>query len=99
MRARSFRRGPGPRRAAELFRRPAGIGARIRPAGDRARAASGGCGGRVDPQRRQAARRGAQLVVQPAADRKSVVWGKWVSGRVDRGGRRIIKKKKTDKIL
>src|SRR3546814_14970649 len=28
-------------------------------------------------------------------DRKSFVWGKSVSGRVDRGGRRIIKKKKT----
>src|SRR3546814_17974179 len=27
-------------------------------------------------------------------DRKSVVWGKSVSGRVDLGGRRIIKKKK-----
>src|SRR3546814_20435020 len=27
-------------------------------------------------------------------DRKSVVWGKRVAGGVDRGGRRIIKKKK-----
>src|SRR3546814_18978568 len=32
---------------------------------------------------------------QGAADRKSVVKGKRVSGRVDRGGRRIINKKKT----
>src|SRR3546814_18280735 len=30
-----------------------------------------------------------------AIDRKSVVWGKSVSVRVDFGGRRIIKKKKT----
>src|SRR3546814_13341902 len=30
-----------------------------------------------------------------APDRKSVVWGKSVSVRVDLGGRRIIKKKKT----
>src|SRR3546814_20425154 len=32
------------------------------------------------------------------ADRKSVVWGKSVSGRVDLGGRRIMKKKKLNKI-
>src|SRR3546814_17772622 len=32
------------------------------------------------------------------ADRKSVVSGKSVSGRVDLGGRRIIKKKKNQKI-
>src|SRR3546814_16534494 len=31
----------------------------------------------------------------PLADRKSVVWGKSVSVRVDLGGRRIIKKKKS----
>src|SRR3546814_11756743 len=31
------------------------------------------------------------------ADRKSVVWGKSVSVRVDLGGRRIIKKKKQKK--
>src|SRR3546814_8585990 len=31
-------------------------------------------------------------------DRKSVVEGKSVSGRVDLGGRRIIKKKNTDKV-
>src|SRR3546814_14010207 len=31
-------------------------------------------------------------------DRKSVVKGKSVSGRVDLGGRRILKKKKIDKI-
>src|SRR3546814_19225251 len=31
---------------------------------------------------------------QSAVDRKSVVWGKSVAGRVDSGGRRIIKKKK-----
>src|SRR3546814_16592186 len=30
----------------------------------------------------------------PFSDRKSVVWGKSVSVRVDLGGRRIIKKKK-----
>src|SRR3546814_20791238 len=29
-----------------------------------------------------------------APDRKSVVWGKWVSVRFDAGGRRAIKKKK-----
>src|SRR3546814_17922117 len=33
-------------------------------------------------------------VVPGWQDRKSVVWGKSVSGRVDLGGRRIIKKKK-----
>src|SRR3546814_16698721 len=33
----------------------------------------------------------------PYADRKSVVWGKSVSVRVDLGGRRIIKKKKKKK--
>src|SRR3546814_11964455 len=32
-----------------------------------------------------------------AVDRKSVVWGKSVSVRVDLGGRRIIKKKKTNR--
>src|SRR3546814_20966854 len=32
----------------------------------------------------------------PRADRKSVVWGKSVSVRVDLGGRRRIQKKKTD---
>src|SRR3546814_15904492 len=30
-------------------------------------------------------------------ERKSVVWGKSVSGRVTRGGRRILKKKHKDK--
>src|SRR3546814_16298133 len=36
---------------------------------------------------------------EPDLDRKSVVWGKSVSVRVDLGGRRIIKKKqKTSKI-
>src|SRR3546814_20886845 len=34
----------------------------------------------------------------PSGDRKSVVWGKSVSVRVDLGGRRIIKKKKQQKI-
>src|SRR3546814_14827462 len=33
----------------------------------------------------------------PLSDRKSVVSGKSVSGRVDLGGRRIIKKKRSDK--
>src|SRR3546814_16984644 len=32
-------------------------------------------------------------IPNPGLDRKSVVWGKWVSVRVDLGGRRIIKKK------
>src|SRR3546814_17442859 len=32
-----------------------------------------------------------------SVDRKSVVWGKGVLGRVDLGGRRIIKKKKKKK--
>src|SRR3546814_16910788 len=31
------------------------------------------------------------------ADRKSVVWGKGVSGRVAHGGRRFIKKRKIEK--
>src|SRR3546814_10980571 len=42
------------------------------------------CSKRVPKRRRSAA----------ASDRKSVVWGKSVSVRVDLGGRRIIKKKK-----
>src|SRR3546814_18513554 len=38
---------------------------------------------------------GAELVLVPPADRKSVGWGKSVSVRVDLGGRRFIKKKNT----
>src|SRR3546814_15049722 len=34
------------------------------------------------------------VVARPTADRKSVVEGKGVSGRVESGGRRIIEKKK-----
>src|SRR3546814_20201471 len=37
-------------------------------------------------------------VVLVVGDRKSVVWGKSVSVRVDLGGRRIIKKTKTNKL-
>src|SRR3546814_15671170 len=37
------------------------------------------------------------VTVCPTGDRKSVVWGKIVSVRVDSGGRRIIKKKKHNK--
>src|SRR3546814_20086143 len=36
--------------------------------------------------------------VQTRQDRKSVVWGKRVSVRVDLGGRRTIKKKKTKNL-
>src|SRR3546814_14243698 len=42
-------------------------------------------------------RGGADQLQQRAADRKSVVEGKRVSVRVDRGGRRLIKKKKNKK--
>src|SRR3546814_12851706 len=37
---------------------------------------------------------GASQMLVPPSDRKSVVSGKSVSGRVDRGGRRSIKKKR-----
>src|SRR3546814_18388109 len=43
------------------------------------------------------ARRAADRLDQ-RRDRKSVVWGKSVSVRVDLGGRRIIKKKNTTRI-
>src|SRR3546814_14618453 len=43
--------------------------------------------------------RGGLPVVEDRRDRKSVVWGKSVSVRVDLGGRRLIKKKNiTNKI-
>src|SRR3546814_17373796 len=42
---------------------------------------------------------GIALTPAPGADRKSVVWGKSVSVRVDLGGRRIIKKKKQNKQI
>src|SRR3546814_20566551 len=38
------------------------------------------------------------LVALEKGDRKSVVWGKSVSVRVDLGGRRIIKKKKNNVV-
>src|SRR3546814_19763882 len=73
---------------------------RARSVGDRhhrampARILAAGVGSARDlPARRVRLR----LADQPAglrSDRKSVVWGKRVSVRVDLGGRRIIKKKK-----
>src|SRR3546814_16058850 len=38
-------------------------------------------------------------VITTTSDRKSVVWGKSVSVRVDIGGRRLIKKTNTNKTL
>src|SRR3546814_15334976 len=46
---------------------------------------------------RRCAERAEQRGLARALDRKSVVWGKSVAVRVDIGGRRIIKKKKTKK--
>src|SRR3546814_4938262 len=46
---------------------------------------------------RQGARGGKRSTAKNSADRKSAVWGKSVSVRVDLGGRRIIKKKKKNK--
>src|SRR3546814_13806583 len=43
--------------------------------------------------------KGCPGITVPLEDRKSVVWGKRVSVRVDLGGRRIIKKKKTKKRI
>src|SRR3546814_20273623 len=64
-------------------------------------AGQGGFGIQTAPA---AARLAAQLLLESGPDamtagidRKSVVWGKSVSVRVDLGGRRIIKKKKNDK--
>src|SRR3546814_12465184 len=48
--------------------------------------------------RRQAAQKGNQLALLRRQDRKSVVEGKSVSVRVDLGGRRILKKKKSIEI-
>src|SRR3546814_20784192 len=47
------------------------------------------------PIRLKCLRVGLQMMSEALADRKSVVEGKSVSVRVDLGGRRIIKKKKT----
>src|SRR3546814_13254071 len=40
-------------------------------------------------------RQGFRTMTTPQLDRKSVVWGKSVAVRLDLGGRRVIKKKKT----
>src|SRR3546814_12638658 len=57
------------------------------------------CCGRFPARRRRGVRSAyfpaAQATQTGVVDRKSVVWGKSVSVRVDLGGRRIIKKKKT----
>src|SRR3546814_14711251 len=55
---------------------------------------------RAEPKRCRAAGlgveqwRSVEVRVAPWSDRKSVVWGKSVSVRVDLGGRRLIKKQK-----
>src|SRR3546814_14176314 len=64
-------------RAAELFRSTPGL--------------QSSAGTKINEQ--QLSELHAQLILARATDRKSAVWGMSVSVRVDRGGRRIVKKK------
>src|SRR3546814_12966840 len=52
--------------------------------------------GLVEDQQRRPAVEALLEPVEQIGDRKSVVWGKSVSVRVDLGGRRIMKKKRTN---
>src|SRR3546814_12977964 len=71
----------------------------LRPPGVRSPAELRGGGAAAGLPGQASHRAGVRLLSAPAgieapADRKSVVWGKSVSVRVDLGGRRIHKKKK-----
>src|SRR3546814_12943404 len=52
----------------------------------------------LDEVKKVADQYNCDVLLSAGKDRKSVVWGKRVSVRVDLGGRRIIKKKKNKKI-
>src|SRR3546814_19355562 len=78
-------------RDADLRHEAPGAGSAVKQAAERAAGGTGGSG--------QADAREEGRACGADADRKSVVSGKRVSGRVDLGGRRIIKKKTKKHII